>query len=78
MVAHLASLSFLSIGTSYKSEFLMQFGLTDDASVGDSFYYTATSPSQKMGSCRVGRKTPLEIRTRKVSGLKDLQAKENF
>ena len=56
----------------------MQFGLTDDASVGDSFYYTATSPNQKMGSCRVGRKTPLEIRTRKVSGLKDLQARENF
>ena len=74
-MAHLASLSFLFIGASHQSKSLKQFRLTDDALVKDLFYPTATSPSHKMSSCRAERKTPLGIRTRKVSSLKDLQAK---
>jgi hypothetical protein len=75
MVAHLASLSFLFIGASYQIESLTQVRLTDDALVKDWFYPTATSPSHRKYSCRAKRETRLSIRTRKVSSLKDLQAK---
>jgi hypothetical protein len=72
MAAYLASLFFLSIGACFENDFSMRFRLRDDALAEDFSYYTATSPSQKIGSCRVTRIKPLEICTRRVSSLKGL------
>ena len=73
MAAYLASLFLLSIGACFENDFSMRFRLRDDALAEDSCYYTATSPSQKIGSCRVTRRKPLGICTRRVSSLKELQ-----
>ena len=75
MVIHLASLPFLFIGASYQIGSLTQLRLTDDALVKRSFCPTANSPSQRKSSCRAKGETPLRTRTRKVSSLKELQAK---
>jgi hypothetical protein len=74
MAAYLASLFFLSIGACLENDFSMRFRLRDDALVEDSSYYTATSPSQKIGSFRVTRRKPIGICTHRVSSPKDLQA----